>query len=184
MHILVKSHSHHYPGLLGRFRSKSGLQKIQKLFSNLSNLEKKLVENWKSCIINKTDASERSQVRTWGRQTKLVSFPRRHLTSLRPCTSRLSRQNGEICLQKYLSIGGKLSITNYLKQNAVSYRSHLTIKNNLNVEKKVYYFESKHNFPPKKVAWGMRRDKHTKKLENNNYAGTLPCKVFITSQGH
>ena len=51
--------------------------------------------------------------------TKLVSFPRRHLTSLRPCTSRLSSQNGEICLQKYLHISGKLSITNYLTQNAV-----------------------------------------------------------------
>jgi len=61
----------------------------------------------------------------------------------------------------------------------------LTIKNNLNVEKKVYCFESKHNFSPqKKVVWGMRRDKHTKKLENNNYAGTLHWKVFITSQGH
>jgi len=83
---------------------------------------------------------------------KLVSFPRRHLTSLRACTSRLSSQNGKICLQKYLPIGCKLSITNYLKQNAVNYRSHLTIENNLNVEKKVYYFESKHNFPfPKKT---------------------------------
>jgi len=40
MHILAESHSHHYPGLLGRFRNRSGLQKIQKLFSNLSNLEK------------------------------------------------------------------------------------------------------------------------------------------------
>jgi len=29
---------------------------------------------------------------------KLASCPRRHLTSLRPCTSRLSSQNGEICL--------------------------------------------------------------------------------------
>jgi len=37
---LAKSHSHHYPGLLGRFRSRSSLQKIQKLFSNLSNLKK------------------------------------------------------------------------------------------------------------------------------------------------
>jgi len=53
-------------------------------------------------------------------------------------------------LQKYLPIGGKLSITKYLKQNAVSYRSHLTIKNNLNVEIKVYYFKSKHNIPPQK----------------------------------
>jgi len=37
---LVKSHPHHHPGLLGRFGSRSGLQKIQKLFSNLSNLKK------------------------------------------------------------------------------------------------------------------------------------------------
>jgi len=29
-------------------------------------------------------------------------------------TSRLSNQNGEICLQKYPRISGKLSITNYL----------------------------------------------------------------------
>ena len=83
---------------------------------------------------------------------KLVSFHRRHLTSLRSCTSRLSSQNDEICLQKYLPISGKLSITNYLKQNTVDYQSHLTIENNLKVEKKVYYFENRHNFhyPPKK----------------------------------
>jgi len=37
---LAKSHSHHYPGLLGSFRSRSGLHKNQKLFSNLSNLKK------------------------------------------------------------------------------------------------------------------------------------------------
>jgi len=30
-------------------------------------------------------------------------------------TSRLSNQNGEICLQKHPAISGKLSITNYLK---------------------------------------------------------------------
>ena len=46
---------------------------------------------------------------------KLVFFPRRHLTSLRPCTSRFSSQNGEICLQKYLPISGKLSIANLYK---------------------------------------------------------------------
>jgi len=34
----------------------------------------------------------------------LVSYPRRRLTSLHLCTSRLSSQIGEICLQKYLSI--------------------------------------------------------------------------------
>jgi len=33
---------------------------------------------------------------------------------------------------------------------------------------------------------GLRtqRNKHTKKHESNNYAGTLPWKVFIASQGH
>ena len=118
------------------------------------------------------------------RGAKLVSFPRRHLTSLCSCTSRLSSQNDEICLQKYLPISGKLSITNYLKQNAVDYRSHLTIENNLKVEKKVYYFENRHNFhSPQKNAWGARRDEHNKKLESNNYAGTSSGKVFIASQG-
>jgi len=97
----------------------------------------------------------------------------------------LSSQNDEICLQKYPPIGRKLSITSYLKQNAADYRSHMTIENNLKVEKKVYYFENRHNFhfPPKKRL-GTRRDEHTKKLESNNYAGTLPWKVFIASQGH
>jgi len=94
----------------------------------------------------------------------------------------LSSQNGQICLQKYLPISGKLSITNYLKQNAVHYRSRLTVENNLKVEEKVYYFENKQNFPSTpKNAWGTRRDKHTKKLESNNYAGILPWKVFIAS---
>ena len=69
---------------------------------------------------------------------KLVSFPRRHLTSLRSCTSRLSSQNDEMCLQKYLPISGKLFLKN--ANSAVDYRSHLTIENNLNVEKKGMLF--------------------------------------------
>jgi len=32
MRILAKSHSHHYPGLLGRFRNRSGIPKFEKLF--------------------------------------------------------------------------------------------------------------------------------------------------------
>jgi len=35
---------------------------------------------------------------------------------------------------KNLPISGKLSITNYLKQNAVDYRSHPTIEKNLKVD--------------------------------------------------
>jgi len=57
--------------------------------------------------------------------------------------------------------------------------SRLTIEITLKVEKNIYYFENKQNSPPKKNAWGTRWDKHT-----NNYAGTLPWKVFIASQGH
>ena len=52
------------------------------------------------------------------------------------CTSRLSDQNGEFFLQKYLPIIGKLSITNYSKQNYIHYKSHLT-KENILKHKKV-----------------------------------------------
>jgi len=55
----------------------------------------------------------------------------------------------------------------------------LTIENNLKVEKK----EAQLSLSPKNV-WGTRRDEHTKKLESNDYAGTLLRKVFIASQGH
>jgi len=85
---------------------------------------------------------------------KLVSCPRRHLTSLHPYTSRLSSQNGEICLQNYLPISGKLSITNNLKQNAVDYRNHLAIENNFKVEKKIYYLKTSTTFPPPKKRLG------------------------------
>jgi len=54
----------------------------------------------------------------------------------------------------------------------------------LKVEKKAYCFENKRNLPPPKNVCVTRRDKHTKKLESNNYAGTLPWKVFIASQEH
>jgi len=46
-----------------------------------------------------------------------------------------------------MSISGKPSITNYSKQNAVDYRSQLAIEGSLKVEKAVYYFENKQNFP-------------------------------------
>ena len=99
-------------------------------------------------------ASERPQVRTWG--AKLASFPGRHLTSLRLCTSRLSSQSGEICLQKYLPISGKLSITSYLKQNAVDCRSHLTMENNLKVEKGILFRKQAQLSLLKKQTFGVR----------------------------
>jgi len=40
-------------------------------------------------------------------------------------------------------------------------------------------------FPlPQKNTFGVRVETNTKKLESNNYAGTLPWKVFVASQGH
>jgi len=70
-------------------------------------------------------------------------------------TSRLSNLNGEICLQKYLPISGEASITNYLKQNALDYESHLTKEKNFEGRNKGDYFEAKHNSRPllKKNAW-------------------------------
>jgi len=38
-------------------------------------------------------------------------------------TSRLSNHNGEICLQKHPPISGKLSITNYVKYNAIDIKA-------------------------------------------------------------
>ena len=70
---------------------------------------------------NSTFASERPQVRTWGRQICFLPHAPSNLVSSvhnahHDC---LSSQNGEICLQKYLPISGKLSITKFLKQNVV-----------------------------------------------------------------
>jgi len=67
----------------------------------------------------------------------------------------LSNQNGKVGLQNYLTISGKLSIKNYLKQNALDYRRLLTIENNLKVKKKVYYVENKHNFPSPQKLFGV-----------------------------
>jgi len=76
-------------------------------------------------------------------------------------------------------------VANYLKQSAVDYRSHLTIENNLKVEKKyvtAFRKQAQLSLPPKNT-WCTRGDKH-QKLQSNNYSGTLPWKVFIASQGH
>jgi len=103
-----------------------------------------------------------------GRQT--CFFPQAALTSLRLCTSRLSGQSGKICLQKYLPVSGKLSITSYLKQNAVDYRSHLTMENNFKVEKRYIISKTSTTLAPTKTnIWGTRRDKHAK----NNLSYTL-----------
>jgi len=40
------------------------------------------------------------------------------------------------------------------------------------------------SLPPENIAWGTRRDKHSKKLESNKYVVTLSWKMFTASQGH
>ena len=72
-------------------------------------------------------------------------------------TSRLSTQNVEICLQNYPPISGNLSITNYLKQHAIDYQSHLTVQNNLKVEISVVISKTSTNFLPEKNTRSTRR---------------------------
>jgi len=43
-------------------------------------------------------------------------------------------KNGEYCLQKSLPNSGKLTITNYLKQNAFAFQTHVSIENNLKIK--------------------------------------------------
>ena len=57
-------------------------------------------------------------------------------------------------------------------------------RNILNVEKRYTISKTSTIFPPPQNCLGTRRDKHTKKLESNNYAGTLPWKLLIASQGY
>jgi len=66
-----------------------------------------------------------------------------------------SRQIGERCLQKYLPITGKLiSITSYLQQKSVDYRSHLTMANNW-TSKKGTLFRKQTQLPSQK-NFGVR----------------------------
>ena len=119
------------------------------------------------------------QVRTWGGE--LVSCSRRQLTSLRPCTMHITIVQPKwrnlfilIPAHQWQTINHKVFETKccWLSKS-------LDHRKNLEGRKKVFYFENKHNFSsPPKNAWVTRRDKHTKKLESNNYAGTLPWKVF------
>jgi len=51
----------------------------------------------------------------------------------------------------YPPISGKLSITNYLKQNAIDYRRHMTIENNLKVEISAVIWKTSTTLPPEKT---------------------------------
>jgi len=73
-------------------------------------------------------------------------------------TSRLSTQNDEICLQKYPPISGNLSITKYLKQNTIDYKSHLTIVNHLKVKISVVIWKTSTTLPSEKKALGARAE--------------------------
>ena len=56
----------------------------------------------------------------------------------------------------YPPISGKLSITNYLKQNAIDCWSHMTIENNLKVEISAFISKTSTTLPREKNAWGTR----------------------------
>jgi len=88
----------------------------------------------------------------------------------------------KICLLNYLPICGNLSITKNLKQNAVDYRNQLTIENNLKVEKMVYYFENKHNFPSPHKRLGVCVETNIPK--NSKAIMQFARKLFIASQGN
>ena len=96
-------------------------------------------------MVNQIEVHE---VRVW----KFVNF--RKISDIY-YTSRLSSQLDEICLQKSLPNSGEQSITNYLKQNDFEYRSHLTIENNLKVEKNVIISKTNTPLPPIKT-FGVR----------------------------
>ena len=94
---------------------------------------------------------KRLQVRTWGRQT--CFFPQAPSNLVTPLHITIVQQNLRSFFTKYLLIRDKISITNYLKQNAVDYRSHLTIENKWKVQKRYNCSENTHSFlsPPKKT---------------------------------
>ena len=89
-----------------------------------------------------------------------------------------------VCLRKFLPISDKLSITKFLKQNAVDCWSRLTTEITLKVEEKIHYFENKHNFPfPPKNAWGTRRDKHTKNSKAIIMLALCPGRCLLHHKG-
>jgi len=63
---LAKSHSHHYPGLLGRFRSRSGLQKFRNYSQTYLTLKRELAECRKSFVNSKTNTGPRRKTRRTG----------------------------------------------------------------------------------------------------------------------
>ena len=72
-------------------------------------------------------------------------------------TSRLSTQNGEICLQKYPPISVEVSITNYLKQNVIDYQCHLTTENKFKVGKmQLFRKKAQLSHPPKTHGYEHR----------------------------
>jgi len=86
-----------------------------------------------------------------------------------------------MCLQNYLPISGKLSITKKLKQNAVDYRNHLTIENNLKVEKRYIISKTSTTFPHPHKTFGVRVETNIPK--NSKAIMHFSRKLFNASQG-
>ena len=117
-----------------------------------------------------------------GRQTCFFPQAPSNLVTLLYITIVLSKWRN--LFAKYLPISGKLSITNF-KTKCCWLSKSSDHRKQLEGRKKRYISKIGTTFTPhQKNAWGMRRDERTKKLESNNYAGTLSWKVFIASQRH
>jgi len=85
---------------------------------------------------------------------KLVSCPRRHLTSLRPahhdCLAKMAKFVTKIRAHQWQTINHKLFKT---KCCSVDYRSTLTIENNLKVEKRYIISKTSTIFPKKRLGY-------------------------------
>jgi len=118
----------------------------------------------------------------------LVSCIRRHLLSLRPCAMHITIvwPKWRNLLQKYLPISSKLSITKYLKQKAVDCRSHLTIENNLKVEKRYMISKTSTTFPSPKTTLEVRLRVETNIPKNSKAIIILalcPRRCFLHHKG-
>jgi len=137
----------------------------------------KLTTMPKTIFQNSRFASQRPQVRIWESQTFLLSQASSNLVTPLHITIVLLEWHN--LLTKLPAHQWQIINHKKLKQNAVDYRNHLTIENNLKVEKKVYYFETKHNFPFSHKTLGVCVEANTPK--NSKAIMHFAKKLFIAS---
>jgi len=100
-----------------------------------------------------------------GRQTCFLS--RRRLTSLRPCTSQLSSQNGDFLFTKVLAYQWQTINHKIFKTKCCWYRGHLTMENNLKVKKGHSILKTSTTIDPPNKTFGVRVEAN---IPKNSYA--------------